>query len=205
MRRKVLDIYKLMDDLYKKSGEQYKFEYQYIGDDYQYGFIHCTKSLDISMEDYDGFDEFGSEDNQLYIYCRFRGKKYENLYDSHDNLFVSHSIKTKDIFKDKSTGKIFINPDSIKDWKIFKKLGNIDKYCCYCSNGEYNEPTFTIGLIESEINYLYDLVSNKDISSNRELLRTLNYAKQKANSKSLNELFGNNSDLFCNSLKFEPL
>ena len=27
MRRKVLDVYKLMDDLYRKSGEQYKFEF----------------------------------------------------------------------------------------------------------------------------------------------------------------------------------
>ena len=205
MKRKVLDVDALIKDLSLISGEQFQFDYGYVGDDYQYGFIHCTKYLDLYMEDYDGYDEFGDEDNQLFINCRFRGKNYEYLKDSNNNLFISPSIKMKDIFRDNSTNKMYINPDSIKDWKVFKKIKDINKYCYWCSFERNSiETPCNVSLTESEILYLYDILNSKKLNPSKDLLNKLKYERNKINSKSLEEQFGKNNE-FYRKLKFEPV
>ncbi len=129
MKRKVLDVQKLIDDLYIKSGEAYDFGYAYVGDDYEYGFIHCVNYLDVTMEDYDGYDDFGDEDN----YCYYCTDSKENEQSETISITESEIIFLYDLMRNtnlRDNKELFKKIKHVKD-----RINNKDLSDAFNSNG----------------------------------------------------------------------
>jgi hypothetical protein len=125
MEIKLINIDLLLQKLENKYKIKYELEWVNIGS-YDFAFIHRCDYIYVTMDDYDGWDNFGGEDNDLFIDFQIHGKEQKNYKDKSKNLlFLSNSIKERYYLEYK--GKKYVEYNQLKDWIIFENNINIDE------------------------------------------------------------------------------
>jgi hypothetical protein len=118
MEIKLINIDLLLQKLENKYKMRYQLEWVNIGS-YDFAFIHRCDYIFVRMDDYDGWDNFGGEDNDLFIDFEIHGKSQEDYKDGSRNLlFLSNSIKEKHYLEYK--GVKYVEYDQLKNWIVFQ-------------------------------------------------------------------------------------
>lgn len=184
MNKTLIDVELLIKELKKRYNVEYELEFVEIGSHYNFGFIRVKEchALSISMDDYDGWDNFGDEDNDLELSFQLNNKYHEDIKDTNARKFISHSIKETRTCH--AYGVQYIEYDQLKDWCVFKDI-DINDVTTFATLDIH----IPVNLNETEIEFMLDLaIKNNMQNLVKELLNAKKIVQYKDKSVPLNEL-----------------